>query len=117
MKRTYVSELKVGQKILLKGWVHEIRSLAKLSFILFRDSTGLVQCITKDSKIMGNLHSVTLESVVEIKGKVKKAHVKAEFARHDIEVEISSVKIINKAEKLPIHVNEKTTKTDDHIDR
>src|SRR3989304_3197170 len=42
-----------------------------------------------------------------MKGKTVKADVKAELARKDIEVDISSLKILSKAEKLPMQVNEK----------
>jgi len=110
MERSYISELKRGQDVLLNGGVHEIRELAKLKFILLRDSSGIVQCIVKDKKNF--IPELTLESVVEIHGKVKKANVKSEIARNDVEVEVSNIVVINKAEKLPIHVNEKTTSTD-----
>jgi nondiscriminating aspartyl-tRNA synthetase len=112
MERTYVKGLKAGKSVLLKGWVYEIRDLAKLKFLLLRDFTGIVQCVLRDEKIIKNISELTLESVIEIKGKVKKAEIKSEFVRRDVEVEISDIKIINKAEKLPIHVNEKTTTTD-----
>ncbi|MBW6442185.1 aspartate--tRNA(Asn) ligase [Patescibacteria group bacterium] len=109
MKRSYVSELKPGQKVLLKGRVHEIRNLAKIYFILLRDITGIVQCVVKDNAI--DLHNLNLESVVEIIGKTKKSLVKAEFSRKDIEIEVSEINILDIADKLPIHVNEKTTST------
>ncbi len=110
MQRKFIKEIKIGENILLNGWVHEIRELAKLKFILLRDSSGIVQCIVKDKKNF--IPELTLESVVEIHGKVKKANVKSEIARNDVEVEVSNIVVINKAEKLPIHVNEKTTSTD-----
>lgn len=110
MKRSYVSDLKPSQKVLLKGWIHEIRDLAKLKFLLLRDYSGIVQCVVKDEKIP--VSDLSLESVVEIKGKVKKAKVRAELARSDIELEVSDMEILNKAEKLPIQVNEKTVKTE-----
>lgn len=110
MERSYVSDLKPNQKVLLKGWIHEIRDLAKLTFLLLRDNSGIVQCVVKDEKIP--VSDLTLESVVEIKGRVKKAKVRAELARSDIELEVSDMEILNKAEKLPIQVNEKTTTTE-----
>ena len=110
MKRAYIKDLKVGEEVLLKGWVYEYRSLAKLAFLVLRDGSGMVQCISKNSEIMKNISELTLETVVEITGKVKKANVKAEFARHDVEIELVGFKILNKAEKLPIQVNEKTVK-------
>ena len=110
MKRSYISELKSGQKVLLKGWVFEIRELGKMKFILLRDASGIVQCVLKQGS-KGFNEELTLESVVSIKGKVKNAHVKAELARHDIEIEVEDLKILNKAEELPIQVNEKTITT------
>jgi len=110
MKRSYISELKSGQKVLLKGWVFEIRELGKMKFILLRDASGIVQCVLKQGS-KGFNEELTLESVVSIKGKVKNAHVKAELARHDIEIEVEDLKILSKAEELPIQVNEKTITT------
>ncbi len=111
MERSYIRHIKAGESVLLKGWVYEIRDLAKLKFLLLRDFSGIVQCVVKDEKIIKNISELTLESVVEIRGKVKKAKIKAELARKDVEVEVSDLKILNKAEKLPIQVNEKTITT------
>lgn len=110
MKRSYISELKQGQKVLLKGWVFEIRELGKMRFLLLRDASGIVQCVLKQ-RTKGFNEELTLESVVSIKGKVKKANVKAELVRHDIEIEVEDLKILSKAEELPIQVNEKTITT------
>ena len=110
MKRSYISELKSGQTVLLKGWVFEIRELGKMKFLLLRDSSDIIQCVLKQGS-KGFNEELTLESVVSIKGKVKKANVKAELARHDIEIEVEDLKILSKAEELPIQVNEKTITT------
>jgi len=110
MQRTLIKDLKSGKQVLLKGWVYELRDLAKLKFLLLRDSSGIVQCVVKGD-LMRKVSDLTLESVVEIKGKVKKANIKAELARKDVEVEVSGLEILSKAEKLPIQVNEKTIKT------
>ena len=112
MKRSYIDDLKVGESVFLKGWIYESRIMSQMAFILLRDCSGLVQCIVKDKGLVGQISGLTLESVVEIKGKVKKANIKSEFARKDVEVEISDLKILNKAEKLPIQVNEKTVSSD-----
>ena len=112
MERSYVRDLKFGENVLLKGWVFEIRSLAKLKFIVLRDVTGMVQCVVNDSKLFGKADNLSFESVVEIKGKVKKANVKAEFARKDVEIEVSDIEILSKAENLPIQVNEKSVTTE-----
>src|SRR3989344_2656438 len=111
-ERSYVNVIKEGESVLLKGWVHEIRDLSKMKFILLRDVTGIVQCVIKDEKLLKEAHQLTLESVIEIKGQVNKAQVKAELSRKDVEVHVKELTIISKAETLPIQVNEKTITTD-----
>lgn len=111
MQREYIEELKSG-KAMIKGWVHEIRGLSKLKFLLIRDMTGMVQCVVKDEELMKVVDDLSLESVVEISGEIKEAKVKAENARDDVELVVESIVVLNKAEKLPIHVNEKTINTD-----
>jgi len=107
MKRSFILDLKLGQEVLLRGWVYESRTHANMVFLLLRDSSGYVQCIIKKNELLKMASEITLESVVEIKGSVKKANVKAELARHDIEIEVADIKVLAKAEKLPIQVNEK----------
>ncbi|UCD20611.1 MAG: aspartate--tRNA(Asn) ligase [archaeon] len=113
MKRTYIQDIKRGE-VFLQGFVHELRDLAKIKFLLLRDVTGVVQCFIKDSKLFKKFSDLSLESVVEIKGKAKEAKVKHEEARSNVEVEIKGITLLNKAAKLPILVNEKdkSIKTD-----
>lgn len=112
MERTSVADLKSGKEVLLKGWVYDYRVLSKMAFIVLRDSTGYVQCIAKEPNLVKQVSGLTMESVVYIVGKVKAANVKEENARKDIEVEISSIDLVNKADKLPIQVNEKAVKSE-----
>ncbi len=112
MERKLICEIKEGEHVLLKGWVHEIRDLSKMKFLLLRDSSGLVQCIIKDEKLMKDTTNLSIESVVEIEGAVNKANVKADLARKDVEVHIKTIKILSLAETLPIQVNEKTITTE-----
>jgi len=109
--RTFVNEIKAGKDVELLGWVHEIRDLAKIKFVLLRDYTGIVQCFTKNEKLFKKISELTLESVVKIKGTSKKADVKYEDAIHDIEIEIKDIELLNKAEDLPIQVLEKAITT------
>lgn len=113
--RVYVRDLhsSKGKEVLLKGWVYELRDLSKMKFILLRDRTGIVQCIVKDVELAGKFSGLTLESAVEIYGKVKEANVKAEFALNNVELEVLDITLISKSETpLPIHTNEKTTTTE-----
>lgn len=108
----YIGNLKPNKEVKLNGWVYEVRDLAKLKFILLRDRTGIIQCIVKDPELMKKVSELTLESAITILGKTKEARVKSEYARNDLEIEITNLEIVSKAEKLPIHVNTKTTTTE-----
>lgn len=112
MERTCVSDLESGKEAFLQGWVHDIRSLAKMKFILLRDASGIVQCVLKqDTKGFGE--ELTLESVIGVKGKAKPAKLtNGELTKKNLELEISQLEIINKAEELPIQVNEKGAKAE-----
>lgn len=110
MKRSYIGEIKADKDVLLKGWVYEVRNLSKLGFVALRDMTGIVQCVVKGD-LVEKLNELTPETAIEIIGKVKTAKIKAEYLRDDVEVEVKEMSVINKANPLPIHVNEKTTST------
>jgi aspartyl-tRNA synthetase len=118
-KTHHVNELKPDKEVVIAGWVHEIRDQSKIKFILLRDVTGVVQCIIKDDKLFDKFAEITPESIISVKGLVKKAQVKSsDVTLHDIEVEASDLDIINKAEKLPIQVVDKgiTTSLDLRLD-
>ncbi len=112
MKRTPVTKLKDKQDALIRGWVFESRVMSKMAFLLIRDSSGMIQCIVKNDMLLKKLSGITLESVVEVRGKVKKATVKAELALKNFELEVKDINVLNKAEKLPIQVNEKAVVAD-----
>lgn len=111
MERTYVVDLKVGQNVLLKGWAHDIRTLAKMKFILLRDASGIAQCVLKQNT-KGFNEELTLESVVSIEGKVKSANLTNEqLTQKNVEIEVEKLEVLNKAEELPIQVNQKDVNT------
>jgi nondiscriminating aspartyl-tRNA synthetase len=54
-----------GAEVSVSGWVHRIRELGAISFVLLRDRSGLTQLVF-DGKV-----DFTLESVIEARGMVK----------------------------------------------
>ncbi len=74
----YVSEIGQqddGKQVVLAGWVHEVRNIGKIVFMLLRDHTGIAQIIGKDGlSDAAVIRSMSLpkESVVIVRGTVRK---------------------------------------------
>ncbi len=92
---------RVGQEITLFGWVHRIRDLGKVSFLLLRDRSGIVQLVFEAKP------DVTLESVVRVSG-LAAANTKAPGGA---EVRVSGIEVLSAAAPdLPIPVNQEPDK-------
>lgn len=104
MKRTLAIDTveKVGKQVTLKGWVDTVRDHGKITFIDLRDRSGIVQCVG------AALPKVTVESVVEIVGKVVRRPerlVNKELETGKVEVQVEKLVTLNKArEQLPIPI-------------
>ncbi len=77
MRTHFVSELNAGmegKEVTLTGWVHEVRELGQLTFLLLRDTSGIAQIIGKKGEVSEEVMksmSLPKESVVRITGTVK----------------------------------------------
>ena len=104
---------KINEEVIIKGWVDTKRDHGKLTFIDLRDRTGKVQCVGFEK--MGEL---TVESVVEIKGKVKNSPenmINDHILTGKIEIEVNSYIILNKAQELPIKIDDSGYDTGEEI--
>ncbi len=64
----------VGETIEVRGFVQALRAQSKIAFIVLRDIQGLVQIVVeKDSPIFELAKGLSVESVIEVGGLVKKA--------------------------------------------
>jgi nondiscriminating aspartyl-tRNA synthetase len=79
------------QEILLRGWVHRFRSLAKTTFIVLRDCSGEAQCVAA-SDALKDLH-LKLDDTIEISGRVRAD----QRAKSGFEVDIVSARVLNSA--------------------
>lgn len=103
-KRTLAKETKekIGQKVLLQGWVDSIRDHGKITFLDLRDRSGIIQCVGQD------LPRLTPESVVEIKGSVSKRPenlVNPNLETGEVEVKIENLEVIALASEMPIPIS------------
>jgi aspartyl-tRNA synthetase len=104
-KRTLIAETikKVGESVILMGWVKTKRDHGKITFIDLRDRSGQVQCV--GFQLMGELST---ESVVQIEGLVKQRPeklVNPDQLTGSIEIEVKKYEVLNKASELPIAVD------------
>ena len=69
MLRTLVGELpdRIGQRVLLQGWVHRRRRLGAVAFLLVRDRSGVAQVVLSDGAVLDALPE---ETVVAVEGTV-----------------------------------------------
>jgi nondiscriminating aspartyl-tRNA synthetase len=88
---------KVGKEVRLQGWVHDVRVLGGISFVLLRNFKGIVQIAAPKktvkpeiSELISTLHQ---EDVIICVGTVKAS----EAARMGVEVIPSSLEVISKA--------------------
>jgi nondiscriminating aspartyl-tRNA synthetase len=102
MERTWINEVSahVGERVLLKGWAHTLRVIGKLTFILLRDCTGLVQCKLKGEKELAA--RLEEEAALRIIGAV----VEDPRAPGGIEVEVEELEILSAPiEPPPLQIN------------
>ncbi|MDD7796292.1 aspartate--tRNA(Asn) ligase [Clostridium sp. 'White wine YQ'] len=101
MKREMAKGLneKIEERIMLKGWIHRIRTLKNITFIVLRDESGLVQCVAGKEI---SLDGVSNEAVVEVIGIVKEG----KNSLNSYEISVESISVLNGViGELPIEIN------------
>ena len=98
--------------VVLHGWVHDLRDMGGLKFLLLRDSTGIVQVTVVKKEVSAELSQIvkdlTPESVITVTGKVQ-ANTKVNAGLEVLPLEII---VHSKAKaELPISVTEKAITT------
>ncbi len=70
MDRIWSSELKerVGERVRLAGWLHRLRRLSNVSFLILRDAKGTAQVVLEDPDLIERIAALQLESVVTVEG-------------------------------------------------
>jgi nondiscriminating aspartyl-tRNA synthetase len=90
------------KRILIRGWVFRLRSLAKTTFIVVRDCSGDIQCVmaTEQFKEL----QVKLDDAVELTGRIR---IEAR-AKSGCEMDIDNLRVLNSARhKLPFNSSSK----------
>lgn len=98
--------------VMINGWVHDLRDMGGLKFLLLRDSTGIIQVtvVKKEAsqEVLNTVKELTPESVITVVGKVQ-ANSKVNSG---IEIIPESIALLSKSKpELPISVAEKAITT------
>ncbi len=112
MQRTYIKELgtKVGEEVLIKGWVNIRRDQGKMIFLDFRDMTGVIQgvILSNQTEALEQGKKLRQEFVVEVAGKVNERpekNKKEGILNGNIELEILKINILAEAAPLPFDMS------------
>jgi nondiscriminating aspartyl-tRNA synthetase len=101
MKRTLTSEVKAhaGERIRVTGWLHSLRQLGGLNFLVIRDGWGLVQAIAEREEEIAPLieNKLSVESVIAVEGLV----VNEAQAPGGAELHNLSIKVITPIKEAP----------------
>ncbi|MDX1416533.1 MAG: aspartate--tRNA(Asn) ligase [Candidatus Promineifilaceae bacterium] len=105
--RTVEVEHFIGKKVQIKGWLHNLRKLGGISFLVLRDGWGTIQAVTEDEQDLSPLAEVALESVIAVAGiVVSSAQAPGGYELHQPVVEV----ITAVHEITPLTMNKKAIK-------
>lgn len=113
MSRILISDSinKVGEQVILKGWVHIRRNLGKMVFFDLRDRTGLMQVIVPpdaDAVTVQAAKDIRPEFVVAVTGTVQARKAGSEnekLASGKVELLCEKLEILNEAKTPPFEID------------
>src|SRR2546425_9756824 len=106
LKRTHLTTQlgeSLNKEVVLAGWVHDVRVLGGISFLLLRDMSGIVQVTAPKARapaeVLKEIASLHQEDVLFVRGMV----VSSKIAKRGVEVIPSEVMFVWRAEsRLPL---------------
>ncbi len=97
------------EEVVLMGWIHEMRDLGGIIFVLLRDRDGMTQITAPSKKIspelFEDLRKLKKESVIAVKGRVQESGK----APGGVEIIPAELKLLSESKlPLPLDTTEKT---------
>lgn len=111
MKKILIKRISehLEETVQLSGWVYNTRRKGKIGFLIFRDGTGLLQCIIVRDEIgtdkYDGFKKLTQETSIIVQGKV----VANERAVGGYELQVSDFEVVHACEEYPITPKEHGT--------
>jgi nondiscriminating aspartyl-tRNA synthetase len=101
--RIWVSEVgqHIGERVCLSGWLHHLRKLSNVNFLILRDRTGMAQVIIENPHILQSLENCYNETVITVEGTV----VAESAAPNGVELHQPTIQVISRVdEPVPIEL-------------
>ena len=99
-----------GKKVTLAGWVQRSRKLGGMTFIDLRDRYGITQLVVKadaPAELVETANSLGREFVIQATGEVVERESKnAKMETGDIEIQLDTIKILNKSVTPPFTIED-----------
>src|SRR3989344_531826 len=123
MQRTLIKDTvnKAGEEVKIQGWVNIRRDHGKLIFLDLRDRTGILQAVVipqTSPEAHASSQQLRPEFAVEVIGKVNarpEKNINKDIETGTIELEVTDVKIISKAETPPFDVTTNGLDIDENV--
>ncbi|MDR2133670.1 MAG: aspartate--tRNA(Asn) ligase [Treponema sp.] len=91
-----------GAEVQVSGWVHRIRDMGGITFVVLRDRSGILQLVFNEKPVDSSGAALTLESVISARG-VPALNGKAPGG---VELRVSALEVTGRAApELPYQVN------------
>ncbi|HWP42227.1 MAG TPA: asparagine--tRNA ligase [Blastocatellia bacterium] len=104
MQQTYIRDVSrhVGEEVLIKGWLYNIRSSGKLIFPQIRDGSGIIQGVvfkkSVPERVWNDFERLTQESSIIVRGTIRAD----ERAPGGYEMDVIDLEVVSIAEPYPI---------------
>ena len=96
-----------GERVLLAGWLHGLRTMGGISFLLLRDGYGIAQVVAADPAHLAPLAGLLPETVLALEGTVvAEPQARGGFELHDPAIEVLAAV----REPLPFPINKPAIK-------
>ena len=108
----------IGQNVTLAGWVNSTRDHGGVIFIDLRDREGMTQAVFRpeeNKEVAEASHDLRAEDVIQIVGRVEKRLTGTEndkLATGNVEVVVTELKVLNKSDVLPFHLDRELSNED-----
>ncbi len=123
MERTLSKDVvgKVGETVVLKGWVNGRRDMGKIAFLDLRDRAGMTQIVVVPNELEAGgdiLKDIRPEFVLSVEGVVQKRgakQVNPNMSTGTIEVLAKKIEILNTSATPPFEVDKDTSNVNEEL--